>query len=379
MFGRVIAAFLAMLITICCPCFALADEYPVNLAGIKSAVLVEGSTCEAVVDYNGSEHMEAGGLSRLPALLAVCKKIDSGGLELSQTVTVSAAAAKVSGPTAFIEEYEKAQVSMLLKAAVMICAGDAIYALGEAAYGSAEACTIAANEMLSGLGVEATLSDINGTGAMFSANELAKIGSELMKSQSFNLYSSLYYDSIQHEDGRVTELASSNKLLKSCVGCSGVGTGSSAQAGYCGIFFVKRGSGSFICAVMGAGSSNKRAECAQSMIEYGFAAFDVKQLAMAGDIMVDSVPVKGGVLSSTSLVAKKDAVVLTAKNALLEKSEDIPQEVIAPVTTDSVVGSITYRLNGKTIGKVELVPSQSIKRAETGDYVNMVLKSWIHG
>lgn len=378
MLRRIIAASLMMLIIIS-PCAAFADEYPVNLAGVKAAVLVEGTSCNAVVDYKGEERFEVGGLSRLPALLAVCQKIDSGVLQLSQTVTVSAAAAKVSGPTAFIEEYEKAEVSMLLKAAVMICAGDAIYALGEAAYGSAEACTMAANEALKELGVGVTLNDINGTGAQFTPKELAAIGSALIKSQSFNLYSALFYDSIQHEDGRMTELASSNKLLKSCVGCNGVATGSSAEAGYCGVFGVKRGSGSFICAVIGAGSSNKRAECAQSMIEYGFAAFDIKQLAKMGEVVVDSIPVKGGVASSTALVAKEDYVALMPKNASLEKEEDIPEEIFAPVGKDTVVGSITYSLNGERVAKVELVPAESIEKAETGDYVNMVLKSWVHG
>lgn len=357
---------------------AYAEEYPVDISGIKAAVVIEQSSGEMVIQYNAMDEVDTGGLSRLPVLLAVCRKIDSGATALTDTVTVSAAAAKVSGPTAFLETYERAEVSMLLKAAVMICAGDAIYALAEGIFGSAEACAMAVNDIMRELNIDANYTDITGSGISFTAYEMAKIGAELMHSQSFTLYSGLFYDTILHSDGRTTELASSNKLLKSCVGTNGVGTGSSSGAGYCGVFSVKRGNTSYICTIFGARNSSHRAEKAQSMLEYAFAAYDAKTLATAGEIIEESIAVHHGTRGNVALVAKKTSVALMPKNAKPVEQREIPEMLEAPVDTDTVVGRITYTHDGEMVGVVELVCAEKVDRANAFDYFRMSLLEWLH-
>lgn len=357
---------------------AYAEEYPVDVNGIKAAVVMEQSGGAVVIEYNSKEEMDTGGLSRLPVLLAVCRKIDSGAASLTDTVTVSAEAAKVSGPTAFLEPYEQAEISLLLKAAVMICAGDAIYALAEGVFGSAEACSIAVNEIMKELEIDANYTDVTGFGINFTAYEMAKIGAALMQCQSFILYSGLFYDEIQHSDGRMTELASSNKLLKSCVGTNGIGTGSSSDAGYCGVFSVKRGSTSYICTVLGAQNSSQRAQKAQSMIEYAFAAYDAKTLVTQGETIVDSLPVRNGTQGNVPIVSSETEVVLVPKNAKLDEERNIPELLEAPIGKDDVIGSITYTLEGKVVGVAELVSAEEVKRANAFDYIRMSLKEWIH-
>ncbi len=357
---------------------ARAEEYPVDVSGIKAAVVIEQTGGKAVLDYNAQEEMDTGGLSRLPVLLAVCNKIDSGAAALTDSITVSAAAAKVGGPTAFLEAYEQAEVSVLLKAAVMICAGDAIYALAEGIYGSAEACAIAVNSIMADMGIDANYIDITGSGINFTAYEMAKIGAALMQSKSFTLYSGLFYDAIQHSDGRTTELASSNKLLKSCVGTNGVGTGSSSEAGYCGVFSVKRGNTGYICALFGAQNSSRRAEKAQSMLEYAFAAYDSKTLAREGEVIEEGVIVHNGTKGNVPLVARETVVALIPKNAKLEEQREIPEFLEAPLSRDTVAGRISYFLNGEIVGVVELVSAEDVERANAFDYIKLSLMEWLH-
>ncbi|MBR5292807.1 MAG: D-alanyl-D-alanine carboxypeptidase [Clostridia bacterium] len=357
---------------------AYAEEYPVDISGIKAAVVIEQNSGTAVIEYNAEEKMDSGGLARLPVLLAVCKKIDGDSIALTDTVTISAAAAKISGPTAFLEAYEQAEMSTLLKAAVMICAGDAIYALAEGVYGSAEACAIAVNELMRDMEIDGNYTDITGNGINFTPHEIAKIGAELMQCQSFTLYSGLFYDTIQHSDGRTTELASSNKLLKSCVGTNGVGTGSSSAAGYCGVFSVKRGNTSYICAIFGAQNSSQRAQKAQSMLEYAFAAYDAKTLATEGEAIVDSMPVHNGTKSNVPIVSNKTVVALVPKNTILEERREIPEILEAPVNSSTVVGTVTYLHEGETVGVVELVSAEDVDRANVFDYIKRSLMEWLH-
>ncbi len=377
MLKKSICGIMAAAVLLCCG-RAFAEEYPVDVSGIKAAIVIEQSSGQPVFEHNGTEKVNAGGLSRLPVLLAVCNKIDSGAVAVTDTFTVSAAAARVGGPTAFLEAQERVQVSTLLKAAVMICAGDAIYALAEGAYGSAEACALEVNSLMESMGIDVDYQDISGGEMTFTPYDMARIGAALTLSRSFRLYSGLYYDSIQHEDGRTTDLASSNKLLKSCVGANGVGTGSSAEAGYCGVFSVQRGNTGYVCAVFGAQNSSKRAERAQSMLEYAFAAFDAKTLAEKGQVIVESVPVHGGVKESAALIAGENVVALIPKNSSLEEQAEIPELLEAPVDKNEVVGRITYALDGKTVGVVELVCGESVAQAGMGDYVIKSLMEWLH-
>ncbi|MFR0881797.1 MAG: serine hydrolase [Christensenellales bacterium] len=132
--GKRLAGTLLAVVLLICFGAAYGEEYPVDVSGMKAAVLCSQDG-QSIIEYNSAERLEVGGLGRLPLLLAACDKIDGGGLALTDKVTVSREAARVPGPTAFLDAYENAEVSMLLKAAAVICAGDAIYALGEAAYG----------------------------------------------------------------------------------------------------------------------------------------------------------------------------------------------------------------------------------------------------
>ena len=93
-------------------CFGAAygEEYPVDVSGMKAAVLCSQDG-QSIIEYNSAERLEVGGLGRLPLLLAACDKIDGGGPALTDKVTVSREAARVPGPTAFLDAYENAEVS----------------------------------------------------------------------------------------------------------------------------------------------------------------------------------------------------------------------------------------------------------------------------
>lgn len=361
---------------------ALAEEgaMPADMAGAKAAVLAEQAGGQTVAAYKAEEKMEVGGLTRLAALLAVCEGMDQGLLAAEASVTVSEAAAKVKGPTAFLSAYEVMDAASLLKAAVMITAGDAIYALSEAVYGSATACLQRMQARLPTLGIEAAYTDLMGTEVRLSANDLIALGRALMQSPSFTAYSSLFFDGITHVDGRATELASSNRLLKTSVGCAGVATGSSSSAGYCGVFSVSRGGTAWICALIGAPNASSRTAAAAGLIDYGFAAYEAKTLAKAEQVMVESMPVLGARRSSVALVAAADAVLLLPKGTEYEAQWELPATLTAPLLGQEAVGRVRYvKDTGEEICSVELLPAEDIQQARLADYAALVLTGWVHG
>ncbi|MDL2257916.1 hypothetical protein LJC42_01990 [Eubacteriales bacterium OttesenSCG-928-K08] len=342
---------------------------------IKSALLVEMSTQQPLAQKEADILQPVAGLCKLPALLVVCEAVDQGLMDLSAQVSVSSRAAGIGGPSAFIERGETIEAAHLMKAAAMICAGDAIEALGEAIFGTETAFLDRINNRLDQLGVGVTLNDPIGIGTNFSSRMLAVIGAALMQSECFTTHSTLTLEKFTHQDGRETELVSANKMLRNYAGCIGVATGSSPSDGYCGVFSVARGDTKLICVVLGAKNSNERFAVAQALLDEAYATLRTQSLAQKGDVFAQDVRVKGGKISSISLVAKDTVVLLLDKaEPALTAVENIPEELSAPLKATDVVGSISYQsADGVERGKVELVPAQSVEKNYYRDCIREVL------
>ncbi|MEG1547785.1 MAG: hypothetical protein RR232_01840 [Clostridia bacterium] len=344
----------------------------------KSAGLFEALSMTEVAGKDTDKKMDAAGLSKLPALLLICELADAGRLNTSTMVKVSDKAAQISGPTAFIEVDESITADLLLKAAVIIMAGDAIVALAEAAMTETEFLA-AMNLRLADLGINAIYQDIVGSGIMLSAREIAILGAQLIKSATFERYGTVFYDSITHDDGRLTELASSNKLLKSCVGCKGVATGSSGTAGYCGVFAVKRAETAYICVVMGAENAASRVKIASDAIERAFSSYKAAVLVKKGDVVVHDIPVLDGQIPKINLVAANDAVALLPVGSTFNAKISAVEELQAPVKHTDKTGSVTYvDVDENVLAIVDLVAHTDVEIANVADYMKIVFLTWLH-
>lgn len=379
-FRRCLSLLTVTFLLMCLPlAVGRAETALVDLSGVKTAFIAEATSGQLVMEKNSSEKANVAGLTRLPALLLVCELVDEGALEPTTEVTISEAAAAVKGPTAFVEAYEKIAAGELLKAAIMIGAGDAIYALAEAATGSSGAFAEQMNERLAELGVSATYTNITDDGVLLSAAELAAIGREIIRSATFRNYATVYMDEIVHENGSATELVNSNRMIRNSTGCGGVGTGSSDAAGYCGVFWVLRGDTGYICVVTGAQNSNARFTTAQAMVEYAFGAYKTVTLSKTGQILVENVPVKGGAEMFVSLAARNDNVLLLKQNEEYQEKRNVPETLYAPLLQTDVVGTLEYTDgDGNLIALVELVPHKEIAQAGLSDFIQMLFLSFLH-
>ena len=357
---------------------AYADDPPIEMKSAQALLVVEQNAGTVVINHNGDTKMEICGLSRLPALLVICEEVDRGAFALDTDVTVSQAASEVPGPTAFVAPYEVIDAASLLKAAAMICAGDAVYALAEAAFGSAGACLGALNSRLEQLGIDASFPDIIGKDVTLSASDLSALGVALMKSPTFKSMCSIYYDSIYHADGRETELASANKLLKNCTGCNGLATGSSATAGYCGIFSVTRSDEAYICVILGAQNAADRFAAAQNAVEYTFATYETVSIARAGEAVAEA-DVFGGKESRISLMAHEDASLVSDRNMTYENTCEYSDVLTAPLYANQSVGRIVCKDDtGTVLCEVDLYPAADVAAATITDTIRSVLVRWVH-
>lgn len=373
---------LIALLLLCGLCMPFQTAYAAlegSMEDAAGALLVEATTQQVLAEQDADTARSVAGLAKLPAVLVLCEAVDQGKLNLQSEIAVSEKAADVGGPTAFIEGGEVISAEPLMKAAVMICAGDAITALGEALSGAESGFVEAINARLAELGLSVAVENATGAGTQFTPRALAVIGAALMKSPTFTAHSKLTLENFSHSDGRETELVNANRMLRSYAGCTGVATGSAAADGYCGVFSVTRGDTQLIAVVLGCKNSSTRFAVAGSMLDQAFATKKAQKLAEKGEVIAEGIRVQGGKRREVNLVAKDTVVLLLDKaEPALVAVEQIPEQLQAPLDTGAVVGTVSYRTaDGAEKGKVELVAQMDVEKAFFREIIRDLLLSFM--
>lgn len=296
-----------------------------------------------LAESNADEWLNVAGLTKLPAVLTLCSAFDKGLIDGAASVSVSAKAASVGGPSAYLKKGETIAAEELIRAAVMISAGDAIYALAEHAFGSEDVLLDNITLLMRSAGISKDLPGCMGTYMTFSCKELCALGELAAESPTFLKYCSQKYCMLEHADGRKTELASANKLLTSLPGCIGLFTGSSNTDGYCGIFACKRGETTYLCAIIGAQNSKTRFDTASKLLEEAFANYRYVTVCDPDEPVLEQYPVEGGDAASVDLFAKDRYVLLMKKSdGEPQKKVDLPETLTAPLDPEHAVGTISY-------------------------------------
>ena len=323
---------------------------PIAEGEVSAALLAEVGTGRVVYEYNSEEKLPAAGLTRLAALVSVCKGFDEGRLKPGDAVSVSEKAAGIGGTTAFLKAGEQMDAETMLLAAVMINAG-----------------------------VETNFSEICGAGEKLSASELAKIGAALTASESYRKFGTKFYEKIEHNTGAgATELANPNKLVKQYSGCIGVGTGSSTEAGYCGVFAAKRGNTAFIAVVLGAKTSGTRFDCGSALLDYGFASFRSVEINKKGDLF-GQVAVNGSMRRSIGAAAESNVILLVSvSDTAYSLNAELAECLEAPITTGDKVGRlIVTDSKGVVLADVALIADGNAEKAVFADYLKLISTEWI--
>ena len=352
-------------------------EEPVSVDAPAWCLLLPGRE-EPLLDKKGTEAMAVAGLRKLPAVLTLCRAFDNGLIQESTGMQVSPRAASIPGPTAFLESGERIEAGELLKAAVMISAGDAIVTLGENAFGSESVFLNNIQVTLKELGVERTLTDCLGSGIAFSARDLCALGTAAVKSEHFCRWSAQYMEHIVHAGGRETELVNANRMIRSYSGCFGLMTGSQKEEGYSGVFAVKRQEAVYVVAVIGAKSSENRFAAAGALFDYAFATFQPVRLTGAGEPVAADWPVQGGDRDGVDLVAHEDASLLLNRQAgQVERRLDVEEPLTAPLSAEETVGSAVFTLGGEEVFSVPLYPAADVASHALPDLLRRVAASYL--
>ena len=334
-----------------------------------------------IAESNADEWQNVAGLTKLPAVLTLCLAVDKGLIDENATVTVGANAASQGGPSAYLKKGETITAKELLRAAIMISAGDAIYALAEHAFGSEDVFLDNIELTMRAAGVNKELPGCLGTYMTFSCKEMIALGETAAESPTFLKYCAQKYAVLEHADGRKTELATANKLLTTLPGCIGLFTGSSKNDGYCGVFACRRGETTYICSVIGAQNSKSRFETATKLFEEAFANYKYYTICDPDEPVVEAYPVEGGDVDSIDLYAKESCGLLMKKSSGdPQKRFDLPDILTAPLDPEHAVGSIAfYDADGTLLLEAALYPKDPVRASGFSEILKRLFSMFVNG
>lgn len=342
-----------------------ADPVPGTTAA--ATLLMDAATGTVLWENNAHEVLEPASVTKIMTMLLVCEAIDAGQLSLDQMVTTSAHAAGMGGSQVYLEEGEQMSVQDLLKAVAVASGNDAAVALGEAVAGSESAFVEKMNQRAAQLGMGDThfvnCTGLPTDGHVTSAYDIALMSRELLKHDVIRQFTSIWMDSLR--DGAFG-LSSTNKLVHSYEGCTGLKTGFTATAGYCISATAQRGDMELIAVVLGAKDSKDRFSTASTLLDWGFANF--KLVTVAPEEALPTVPVALGTQDSVALnPVQAQILIRSADEGQITTQVVLPGGVEAPVEQGGQLGSFVVQIGDQVAAVCPLEASQSVERLQLGD------------
>ncbi len=345
-----------------------ADQPPFDIDA-KSALLMDVATGQILYEKNINEQLPPASITKIMTMLLAMEAIESNKITFEDKALVSERASKMGGTQLYLEPGESKTVEELMKGIAIRSANDATIALGEYIAGTEDLFVQQMNERAKQLGMKNTnfvnTNGLDADGHLTTAYDIALMSKELLKHKAINKWLTTWMDTvIVGKKQSEQSLVNTNKLIKTYSGISGIKTGYTNKSMHCISASATRGDSSFIAVVMAAPSSAIRFSEAAKLLDYGFANYNSVGLAKKDDIM-GSIKLNKGKEIQLDLVAKDDLSILVGKGQenSVQKEIILPESINAPVLKGDKIGEIVATLDGKEVGRVDIISKDDAKKA----------------
>ncbi|PSF10540.1 serine-type D-Ala-D-Ala carboxypeptidase [Marinobacter fuscus] len=322
---------------------------PPQIAG-SSWVLMDPLSGRVIMENNSHERLPPASLTKMMTAYIVERELGEGRISMSDMVPISVKAWRTEGSRTFVREGTSVPVETLLKGVIIQSGNDASVALAEFIAGSEGAFVDIMNQQASLLGMENTHFE-NATGLpsgnhYSTAYDLALLARAIIQDypENYPLYAQKHftYNNIRQPNR--------NSLLWRDDSVDGLKTGHTEEAGYCLVASAKRDETRLIASVMGASSSQARAQEVQKMLNYGFRYYETERLFRAGQELVAS-RVWGGEANEVSVGMPDDVYVTIPRGARnkLESVVDLDSVIKAPIKVGTELGRVRVVMEGETL------------------------------
>lgn len=249
---------------------------PISRNPYLGAIVINDADGQELFAENADVKAYPASIVKLMGLLVVLEKVQKGETKLTDTIKVTAEAARMGGSQVYLKENETFSLDDLLYAMMVQSANDAVTAIAIHVAGSKDAFVEIMNDKAKELGLANTrFASVHGLppekGQEFDVStprDLAALARVLLKHPDVLRYTSTRERLFRN--GTLV-LRNHNHLLTSIDGCDGLKTGYFYLAGFSIVATAKRGEVRVIAVVMGSPSSQTRDVKARELLIQGLA------------------------------------------------------------------------------------------------------------
>ncbi len=328
---------------------------------VRAALLMSEDTGEVLYKQNSDATMPIASITKIMTMLLVFEEIDKGNITLTDLVKVSEHAASMGGSQVWLDPSESFTVDEMLRAVSIASANDAAVALAEHVAGSEAVFVEMMNRRARELGMVntsfANACGLDAEGLYSTAFDVALLSRKIMEHDELVKYTTVWTDSLR--DGR-TMLVNTNKLLNSYSGITGLKTGTTSGAGICISATAERDGMSLIAVVLGAENSSDRFDAARTLLDFGFANFQLAQIPSVTEFAAE-LQLRKGLEQSVQLEYHLPEKLLLQKNQTTELTAELslPDALVAPIVKGEIIGNITLYSGDSAISSYDVVAAQS--------------------
>lgn len=342
-------------------------------------VLMERDTGVVLTEKNSHERLPPASMTKIMTMLLVMEAINEKKIALNDKVVASEQAASMGGSQIFLEAGEQMTVKELLKGVAIASGNDASVALAEHLYGSEKNFVRKMNEKAKQLGLKNTHFQ-NSTGLpaknhYSSAYDMAKMAKELLKHEQILKFTNQYEDYLRKGTDREFWLVNTNRLVRFYDEVDGLKTGFTSEAKFCLTATAKKNGMRVVSVVMGAETAKERNKITMDLFNYAFSNYETKKQYTKGEVMKE-IPIEKAKKKTMVVTASEDVSILLKKGEKEKWQESISlKELKAPIQKGQKVGEITFKQNGKTIAKTDLIAKEDVEKATFFTYFSRSLEA----
>ena len=344
----------------------------------KSAVLMEAATGRILYEQNADAALPPASVTKVMTLLLTMEAIEKGTITLDQMLTASEHAASMGGTQVFLEVGEQMSVEDLLKSVIIASANDAAVVLAEAIAGSEESFVAMMNSRAAELGMNNThFENTNGlddtvTNHVTSARDIAIMSRELISHEKILQYSGIWMDTVRNG---AFGLTNTNRLVRFYRGATGLKTGSTSRAKFCISATAKRDGMHLIAVIMGAETRDVRNAEAAKLLDWGFANYSLYTYEASDPGEIKLLGSKEKFITSQA-----DGIAILVPKGKASKvavEAELPESISAPIAEGDTVGKLIFKLDGETVGELNVTSSETATRITFGELFFIMLQRFI--
>ena len=318
------------------------------------AILIDADSGSVLFEKAADERFSPASMAKLMTTDIVFEALKSGRLSMDTDFTVTEDAWKRGGAggggsSMFAQVNSRIKMSDLLRGLIVQSGNDAAITIAENMAGSEEAFAGLMNQRAKEIGLtNSTFRNATGYSApdqKVTARDMAKLALHIIETYPD------YYKIFSEKEFTWNKIRQQNRnpLLALDIGADGLKTGYLEESGYALTGSAVQNGQRLVLVVSGLKTARDRAAESRKLMEWGFRAFEPRQVFAPGETVAEA-SVYGGQTGSVPLVAKKPVRVLLPRGSSDRVSAKAiyTGPLVAPVAEGQQVGVLRVQ-RGETV------------------------------